>query len=86
MRKTGALLAVEIRTAVHRCSGCNRRHRKRRRGVITAADFRRGQGGDGACGAGGYLIAHDQRLRVVSGAASIPRATDFDEHVRGWGS
>jgi len=49
VRKTGALLAVEIRTAVHRCNGCNRRHRK-----ITAADFRRGQGGDGACGAGGY--------------------------------
>ena len=30
----------QIRTAAHRCNGCNRRHRKRRRSV-TAADFRR---------------------------------------------
>jgi len=40
MRKAGALLAVKIRTAAHRCNGCNRRHRNRRRSV-TAADFRR---------------------------------------------
>ena len=30
----------QIRTAAHRCNGCNRRYRKRRRSV-TAADFRR---------------------------------------------
>ena len=41
MRKVGALLAIKLRTAARRCNGCNRRHRKRRRSVITAADFRR---------------------------------------------
>ena len=37
-----------------------------------------------ACAAPAAIIAHDQRLRV-SGAAGIPRATDFDEHVEAGG-
>ena len=38
--QSGRISRRQIRTAAHRCNGCNRLYRKRRRSV-TAADFRR---------------------------------------------